>query len=123
MSSATVTIRRADAADSPALSHICLVTADAGVSAASLHGAGELPGLMYAEQYVHLPEGFGFVLEDSARRDAGDPFRGVVGYVLSTWDTRAFEKSKTYNILAIEMKIELWAKYIPGQILQSCENG
>ena len=36
-------IRPATPADSPAVSRICLLTADAGASAASLHAAGELP--------------------------------------------------------------------------------
>lgn len=87
----TVTIRRANAADSPAVSRICLLTADAGVSAEKLHKAGELPGLMYAEPYVHLATGFGFVMVDSAK--AQDQFGGVVGYTLGTYDTRAFERA------------------------------
>lgn len=81
-------IRRATAADSPALSHICLVTADAGSSAEALHTAGELPGLLYAEPYAHLPTGFGFVLVDPAQ----PAFAGVVGYALGTWDTRQLER-------------------------------
>lgn len=80
-------IRRATAADSPVLSSICLATADAGISAEHLHSAGELPGLIYAEPYVHLPTGFGFVLVDPSK----DKSDGVVGYVLSTYDTRQFE--------------------------------
>ena len=79
-------LRRATAEDSPALSHICLVTADAGQSAESQHSAGELPGLMYAEPYVHLPTGFGFVIVDPAKD------RRVGGYVLATYDTRHFER-------------------------------
>ena len=82
-------LRRATPEDSPALSHICLVTADAGVSAASQHSAGELPGLIYAEPYVHLPTGFGFVLVDPSR---GGESGQVVGYVLGTYDTRQFER-------------------------------
>lgn len=88
-----VTIRRATAEDSSALSHICLVTADAGASAAALHKAGELPGIMYAEPYVHLPHAFGFVLVDATKTH--DAHRGVVGYVLATYDTRAFERAMT----------------------------
>ncbi|PSS37363.1 hypothetical protein EW026_g414 [Hermanssonia centrifuga] len=87
----TVSIRRATAEDSARLSYICLATADAGVSAESLHTAGELPGLMYAEPYVHVPEGFGFVLVDSSKPSEGH--EDVVGYVLGTFDTRAFERS------------------------------
>jgi len=79
-------IRQASASDSPALSRICLLTGDSGGSAEHLHDFGELPGLVYAEPYVHLPAGFGFVMVDPAKSDA------VVGYVLGTDDTRAFEQ-------------------------------
>ncbi|KAI0347524.1 acyl-CoA N-acyltransferase [Trametopsis cervina] len=85
-------LRDATAADSPALSRICLLTADAGVSAEPLHSAGELPGLMYAEPYVHLPECHGFVLVDpSKERQTGGQ---VVGYILTAFDTRGFEQSR-----------------------------
>ena len=84
-------IRAATAADSPAVSHICLLTADAGVSAADLHTAGELPGLMYAEPYVHLPECYGFVLVEPSPGTEGEG--EVVGYILGSFDTRAFERS------------------------------
>ncbi|TCD64322.1 hypothetical protein EIP91_004232, partial [Steccherinum ochraceum] len=57
-------IRRATPSDSPALSRICLLTGDAGQSAAPLHTFGELPGVMYAEPYVHMPSAGGFVLVD-----------------------------------------------------------
>lgn len=80
-------IRRVTPGDSPALSHICLLTADAGASAEPLHSAKELPGLMYAEPYAHLPPCVGFVLVDPSRGGDGT----VVGYVLSTYDTRRFE--------------------------------
>ncbi|GJE84072.1 GNAT family N-acetyltransferase [Phanerochaete sordida] len=81
-------IRRATLADSPALSYICLATADAGKSAEGNHSCGELPGLMFAEPYVHLLEGFGFVVADPSKGDTEE----VVGYCLSTWDTKAFER-------------------------------
>ncbi|EMD40685.1 hypothetical protein CERSUDRAFT_111261 [Gelatoporia subvermispora B] len=81
-------IRRATAADAPALSRICLLTGDAGASAAPLHNHGELPGLVWAEPYVHMPSGLGFVLAD-ADADAGD---APLGYILGTPDTRAFER-------------------------------
>ena len=90
-------IRPAKRTDSPAVSRICLLTADAGVSAADLHTAGELPGLMYAEPYVHLPECYGFVLVDPSlsgkEGGEGEGEGEVVGYVLGSFDTRAFEKS------------------------------
>lgn len=81
-------IRRATSDDSPALSYICLATANAGQSAEASHSCGELPGLIFAEPYVHLPTGFGFVLVDPNKGGSGE----VVGYCLSTWDTRTFER-------------------------------
>ena len=87
-SASGVYIREARPADSPVLNRICLLTGDAGQSAAHLHTFGELIGLVYAEPYVHLPTGFGFVLVDPAKDDDAN---AVVGYALSTYDTRAFE--------------------------------
>lgn len=81
-----VYIKAVTAQDSPALSRICLLTGDAGASAEHLHNFGELPGLVYAEPYAQLPAGFGFVMVDPTKSDA------VVGYVLGTFDTRAFEQ-------------------------------
>ncbi|KAH8106160.1 acyl-CoA N-acyltransferase [Cristinia sonorae] len=79
-------IRRATPSDSPALSRICLLTASAGQSAASEHTFPDLPGLIYAEPYVHLPSAGGFVLVDPSRDDE------VVGYVLGATDTVQFER-------------------------------
>jgi len=77
-------IRRAVEADAPYLSHICLVTADAGLSAVALHDFRELPGLVYAVPYVKLPTTWGFVLEEEATKE-------VVGYILGSTDTRTYE--------------------------------
>lgn len=118
-------IRRATKADSPALSKICLLTADAGESAEHLHTMGELPGLMWAEPYVHVPSAVGFVLVDPSSRPepnhlpdngttkatttatnsgstaagheaddegAGNEGEEVVGYILSAFDTRSYER-------------------------------
>ncbi|KAJ6515749.1 acyl-CoA N-acyltransferase [Mycena sanguinolenta] len=78
------TIRKATIADTPALSRICLVTADAGKSAESLHDFTELPGLVYAVPYVNLPTTWAFVLVDG--NDS------AVGYIVGSTDTRAYEK-------------------------------
>jgi ribosomal protein S18 acetylase RimI-like enzyme len=80
-------IRKAEETDAPALSRICLLTADAGKSAGALHEFGELPGLVFALPYIKLPHTWGFVLVDDAEAD-GDK---VVGYILGAKDTRAFE--------------------------------
>ena len=55
-------LRAATRADAPALTSICLRTADAGKDASAHHAYGELPGLFYAVPYVHLPGAGGFVL-------------------------------------------------------------
>ncbi|KAK7470496.1 hypothetical protein VKT23_001922 [Stygiomarasmius scandens] len=77
-------IRRALESDASALSRICLLTADAGSTAESLHDYGELPGLVYAVPYVKLPTTWGFVLVDESKGEA-------VGYVLGSKDTRTYE--------------------------------
>ena len=82
--------------DAPALSRICLLTGDAGQSAAPLHAAGELIGLVYAEPYAaaDLPGTFGFVLVDPLGAPTANEPEGegaVVGYVLGAYDTPAFE--------------------------------
>ncbi|TDL26579.1 hypothetical protein BD410DRAFT_812925 [Rickenella mellea] len=77
MSSERAFIRPATPRDAPFLSHICLLTADKGNSAEHLHTIGALPGLV-------CPHTFGFVIEE---RDT----KNVVGYILGTTDTRAYE--------------------------------
>ncbi|KAF8639835.1 hypothetical protein AX17_001090 [Amanita inopinata Kibby_2008] len=86
-----LSIRNATERDAPALSRICLLTADAGRSAENLHDHGELPGLVYAVPYVKLPTTWGFVLVDGLQgEEAGDG--EVVGYVVGSTDTCAFEQ-------------------------------
>lgn len=80
-----IVIREATKHDALFLSKICLLTSDAGKSAEQLHDYGELPGLIFAVPYVHLPKTWGFVLEDESTSD-------VVGYVLGSTDTRYFER-------------------------------
>ncbi|KAF4602100.1 hypothetical protein EYR40_005302 [Pleurotus pulmonarius] len=80
-----IIIRSAKEADEQSLSRICLLTADAGVSAEYRHNYGELPGLVYAVPYVKLPTTFGFVMEEAETKE-------VVGYVLSSSDTRLYEQ-------------------------------
>ncbi|KEP50957.1 GCN5-related N-acetyltransferase [Rhizoctonia solani 123E] len=80
------TIRPVTPADRPILSRICLLTGDAGQSAEGQYHYPELLGLVYAEPYVVVPPWFGFVLVDS---EDGN----IIGYILGTLDTRAFEKN------------------------------
>lgn len=81
----SIIIRRATDDDAPALSRICLLTADAGGNAEHLHDFGELPGLVYAVPYVKLPTTWAFVLVDESNGD-------VIGYIVGSKDTRAYEK-------------------------------
>jgi ribosomal protein S18 acetylase RimI-like enzyme len=80
----SLTIRKATEADAPALSRICLLTANAGGSAEHLHDYGELPGLVYSVPYVKLPTTWAFVLVDETNEAAG--------YIVGSTDTRAYEK-------------------------------
>ncbi|KAL0577079.1 hypothetical protein V5O48_004922 [Marasmius crinis-equi] len=79
------TIRKATEADVPALSRICLLTADAGSSAEALHDYPELPGLIFSVPYVKLPTTWAFVLVD----EASDT---VIGYIVGSTDTREYER-------------------------------
>ncbi|KIO12679.1 hypothetical protein M404DRAFT_12842 [Pisolithus tinctorius Marx 270] len=82
-------IRPATRADEPALSRICLLTADAGVSAEGIHAYPELPGLIYALPYVNLPGTWAFLLVDKPPEDSEN--EDVVGYCIGSLDTRIFE--------------------------------
>jgi len=81
--------------DITAISRICLLTADAGRSAETLHRHGELPGLVWALPYVLLPpmtaRTWGFVLVDTSVSDDDHTTQAVKGYILGTSDSRAYE--------------------------------
>jgi ribosomal protein S18 acetylase RimI-like enzyme len=83
----SLTIRKATEADAPALSRICLLTANAGTSAEHLHDYGELPGLVFSVPYVRLPTTWAFVLVNESDE--------AVGYIVGSTDTRAYEKYAT----------------------------
>ncbi|KAJ7068408.1 acyl-CoA N-acyltransferase [Mycena amicta] len=99
----TLTIRRATLADEGALSRICLLTADAGKSAQGQHEHGELPGLVYAVPYLHLPTTWAFVLVDKEI---------VVGYIVGSEDTRVFERRAAEDWWPIQAE-----KYPPSAML------
>jgi len=104
-------IRKATEDDAPSLSRICLLTAfklNAGTSSEDLHDFGELPGLVYAVPYVKLPTAWAFVLEDDASE--------VVGYVVGSTDTRAFEK-----YAAEHWWPPLVAKYPPDKVAKAAD--
>jgi len=75
-------IRRAGEADFPALSRICLETANAGSDATALYSDPTLPGLRFVIPYARFAPEFAYVLEQQGE---------VVGYAVAAPDTRAFE--------------------------------
>ncbi|KAG8757740.1 hypothetical protein FRC14_001569 [Serendipita sp. 396] len=86
-------IREATVADEPAVSRICLLTADAGKSAEGLFKSPELPGLVYAVPYLHLAAAWRFVLVEMDNESN----EKVVGYILGSSDCRAFEADAAEN--------------------------
>lgn len=75
-------IRHATEADFPALSRICLETANAGKDATALYSDPALPGLRFVIPYARFVPEFALVLEQHGE---------VVGYAVAVPDTRAFE--------------------------------
>ncbi|CAE7146812.1 unnamed protein product [Rhizoctonia solani] len=84
---APFSIREALLEDIPDLTRICLLTANAGQSAESLHQYPELLGGLYIEPYLKLSPTFGFVLVDTPI----DGKENVLGYLLATSDSRGHE--------------------------------
>jgi GNAT superfamily N-acetyltransferase len=78
-----VELRPYRADDLEALYEICLRTGDAGQDASPLHNDRKAVGHIYAAPYGVLEPGNVFVAEDD---------EGVAGYVVGTYDTRAFNE-------------------------------
>lgn len=76
-------IRPFRAGDELALSDICVRTADAGVDATGVFSDDDLWGEVFVLPYVTRHPDLAFVVEADDGR--------VVGYVVGTDDTRAFE--------------------------------
>jgi len=89
----SLAIRPATLDDAPALSRICLLTADAGQSAENQCTVKDLPGTVHALPYVNLDSCWGFVLVDSGASQDGQEH--VVGYVLGSSSVRKFEEEAT----------------------------
>ena len=70
-------------ADAAEIRRICLRTGDAGRDATPLHADPDLLGLVWAQPYLELEPAHAYVAVD----DDG----GLLGYVLGTPDSRAFE--------------------------------
>jgi len=109
VASAALYIRPARPEDSAALSYICLLTGDAGISAEPKVSIKELIGLIYAVPYVNVPHTCGFVLVHrkdemqqgtdaeetvSSPADGENASEEVVGYILCATDTPAFEAAE-----------------------------
>lgn len=113
-----ITVRPARQSDHDVIKRICLETAYEGKSAAPYLTIPELPALVWALPYISLPTGFGFVMVEqgvpadtctctasatSIAGDSGTSSAGtshsharctcerVVGYVVGTSDTSAYE--------------------------------
>ncbi len=76
-------IRIATPADAPELHRICLLTGDAGGDASALHCDPDLLGEVYVGPYLHVAPAVAAV--------AMDELGVVLGYVLGTPDTSAFD--------------------------------
>ncbi|NUR83702.1 MAG: GNAT family N-acetyltransferase [Nonomuraea sp.] len=79
----SVAIRPFQPFDLPALYRVCLLTGDSGKDATPLYRDPELIGHLYAGPYPLADPALTFVATDG---------QGVLGYVLATADTAAFEK-------------------------------
>lgn len=77
-----LTLRPYIPSDLDALYRICLETGDAGADASAQHNDPHLVGHIYAAPYGVLEPANVFVAEDDA---------GVSGYIVGTFDTRAFD--------------------------------
>lgn len=114
-----ITVRPARSSDHDVIKHICLETAYEGKSAAQYLSIPELPALVWALPYISLPTGFGFVMVEqgeavdtcacttsasttNARHSDTSSAatlhshsqcsrERVVGYVVGTSDTSAYE--------------------------------
>ncbi|CEL54719.1 hypothetical protein RSOLAG1IB_07253 [Rhizoctonia solani AG-1 IB] len=86
-SSGRLEIRTPTLKDIPDLYRICLLTANAGDSAESLHQYPEVLQGLYIEPYLRLPTTFGFVLVGTS--DEGK--EAVLGYLLGTSNSRRHE--------------------------------
>lgn len=75
--------RPATTADAANIRRICLRTGDAGRDATPLHADPDLLGLVWAEPYLELEPAHAYV--------AVDDDDALLGYVLGTPDSRAFE--------------------------------
>ena len=75
-------IRPARPADRAALFNICLLTADSGTDASALFSDPDYPGLVWSVPYLDFEPDHAFVVDDDG---------AVVGYIVGTPDTKAFE--------------------------------
>ncbi|KJV49822.1 acetyltransferase [Pantoea sp. BL1] len=75
-------IRRTRESDFPALSRICLETANAGTDATALYSDPALPGLRFVIPYARFAPEFSYALEMNGE---------VMGYAVAVADTRTFE--------------------------------
>ncbi|KAJ7139549.1 acyl-CoA N-acyltransferase [Mycena epipterygia] len=99
-----VKIRPASIHDAPALSRICLLTADSGQSAEHLHDFPELPGLVWAVPYVTLPTTWGFVMEEESNGEVVGELVASAGPEISTVGRNETRRPVLHPVVA-EMRI------------------
>jgi len=99
-------IRRATINDTPSLNRICFLTADAGNPGEDIYACHDLPGALWADPYVNLPSGTGFVLVDPSLKSPSPPPLDthtpkteitsdegtIVGYIVTAYDVPSFER-------------------------------
>lgn len=91
----TTFIRPATLDDEAAVSHICLVTGEAGQSAEGLYTKPELLSIVWATPYIHANNAFAYVLVTTVPEEGAPAPEGstqverVIGYIIGTTDSPA----------------------------------
>lgn len=82
-------IRPATLDDEAAISHICLVTGEAGESAEGIYTKPELLSIVWATPYLHAKNAFAYVLVTTVPEEEGER---VIGYIIGTTDSPALSE-------------------------------
>lgn len=97
-------IRPATVADEEAVSHICMVTGEAGEDATGLYTIPELLSIVWARPYLHAKNAFAYVLvttlpdpnaTNNENKESGA--ERVIGYIIGTTDAIALDEELAKN--------------------------